>query len=239
MNLFQDIFQGNDAAGAAEFINNDGEMGPFLLELLQEVFDQLVFMYKIGGAQKSMPVKVIRLIEMGIRSLVWTIPASSSRLFLKTGSGSNAALLPAGVRPQRIIIFYTADIQSCPHDLFDRNAAELDDAFQDILLFFRGLVIGRPVYFIVQLLQAECRFFAAKESFQAFGFVNGPDADPAEEEVYDLHDTRGIVGELEVVLCTQTLGITSPNRTTTKATKRTFIRNSKSQKFCFSRPFHQ
>jgi len=44
-------------------------MGPFLLELLQEVFDQLVFMYKIGGAQKSMPVKVIRLIEMGYQVL--------------------------------------------------------------------------------------------------------------------------------------------------------------------------
>jgi len=42
--FFQDIFEGDDAAGSAEFINDYGKMDPFVLKFLQKVFDKFMFM---------------------------------------------------------------------------------------------------------------------------------------------------------------------------------------------------
>src|SRR5579872_7239770 len=63
--LFEDIFEGDDAAGAAEFVDDYGKVDLFLLEFLQEVFDEFMLMNEIDGSKEAMPVEIIGLGEVG------------------------------------------------------------------------------------------------------------------------------------------------------------------------------
>src|SRR5436305_15165016 len=62
--LFQNIFKCYNSTGATKFVYYYSEMNAFRLKLFQEVFNQFIFMYKVGLAHYGMPVEIIVAIQI-------------------------------------------------------------------------------------------------------------------------------------------------------------------------------
>ena len=200
--LFEDIFERDDAAGAAEFVDDNGKMDLLLLEFLQEVFDQLVFVYEVDRPDKGMPVKAIGLAE-GTDEVAALDGASElvEAAFIHGQAGVVQVLYFLLQLAEAEVIADAANIQAGPHDLPDGDAAELDDAFEDISFIFGGFVPDGLIDLVAKLLELLSRLFATKEALERLGLVYGPATYAAEEQVDELDDPGGIVGELEVILC--------------------------------------
>jgi hypothetical protein len=202
--LFQDVFQRNDSAGAPEFIYHDREMDLFLLEFLQQVFDEFVFVDKIDRAQQAVPVEVIRFGEIGDK-----IPAVDhtgeliQAAFVDGTPGIMQLVDPLFELRKGEIVAYAADFQPCPHNLADSDATEFYDAFEDISFFFRPFFFDRLFDLSVD---EPPRLLETEKPFETFGLGNGPIADAAEQEVYEFDDARSIIGKLQIVLCSPDLG---------------------------------
>ena len=194
--LLHDVFQGDDAAGAAELIYDDGEVDAFLLELMQEVFNQLMFVHEEGRADELMPIEVIRLVEIGHQVFCMDHTGQVIQALAIYGQAGIVKLLHLLLKPCEIELVVDAmDFQAGAHDLLYGDAAELDKALEDALFLFGG-----------QPLQVESRLFAAEEPFQSVTSVDGPSADPAEKKVSELNHAGSVIGELEIILCGPDLG---------------------------------
>ena len=60
-NLFENVLQSNEAAGAAELIDDDGDVHLVLLEVAQQVVNFLGFRYKVGRPDERLPTECRRL----------------------------------------------------------------------------------------------------------------------------------------------------------------------------------
>src|SRR5579862_9578085 len=63
--LFQNVFKGDDAASASEFVDNHGEMDSFGLKFAKKVLDELLFVHKIGRPHQCAPIKIFPFAKIG------------------------------------------------------------------------------------------------------------------------------------------------------------------------------
>ena len=134
-NLLDDVLEGDEAEGASELVDNDGDVDLAGLEVAQEVVNLLGLGNEEGGTDEGLPTETVALGQMGKKVL-----DVEDALDVVDGAriDGDARIDVLGHAGEDLLVAVTDverhHVETRGHDVLGGLVAEADDAFEQLLL---------------------------------------------------------------------------------------------------------